>query len=79
MVKQYFLQDMKTRSAIDVLKESLTENRSLEASDVHSSIQSDVRYQLIIDPSDDQSVMRLLFTFGLLDRENTKMIVWCTF
>jgi hypothetical protein len=42
---------------------------------VHCSIQSNTRFQLIIDPSDDQSVMRLLFKFGLFKENATKMFV----
>ena len=63
------------RSVLEVLKESLNTRRSLEATEVQFSIQSNTRFQLIIDPSHDQSIMRLLFTFGLLERGKTKMIV----
>ena len=34
--------------------------------------QNEVRYKLIIDPSEDESVTQLLFMFGILKRENTR-------
>jgi len=34
--------------------------------------QNEVRYKLIIDPSEDESVTQLLFMFGILERENTR-------
>jgi hypothetical protein len=60
---------------INALCRSLRSTRSLDISGVHSSIQSDARFQLIIDPSEDQSIMRHLFKFRLLARNSTKMIV----
>lgn len=65
----------KRRSIIQNFKDSLQIWTPLEANEVHFSIQSNTRFQLIIDPSNDQSIMRLLFTFGLLDKKTTKMIV----
>ena len=34
--------------------------------------QNEVRYKLIIDPSEDESVTQLLFMFDILKRENTR-------
>ena len=34
--------------------------------------QNEVRYKLIIDPSEDESITQLLFMFGILQRENTR-------
>ena len=33
---------------------------------------NEVRYKLIIDPSEDESVTQLLFMFGILKRNNTR-------
>ena len=38
-----------------------------------------VRYKLIIDPSEDDSLVRLLFSFGVLQREDTRMFVCSDF
>ena len=38
-----------------------------------------VRYKMIIDPSDDGSLVRLLFSFKVLDRENTRVFVCSDF
>ena len=41
--------------------------------------ENEVRYKLIIDPSEDDSLVRLLFSVGVLDRENTRMFVCSDF
>ena len=38
-----------------------------------------MRYKLIIDASEDGSVMRFLFSFGVLDRNNTRIYVLSDF
>ena len=38
-----------------------------------------MRYKLIIDGSEDSSVIRLLFTFGVLQRKGTKVYVLSDF
>jgi len=40
---------------------------------------NEVRYKLIIDPSEDESVTQLLFMFGILKRENTRMYMCSNF
>ncbi len=47
--------------------------------DVHNSIHNEVRYKLIIDPSEDDSLVRLLFTQGVLKRQNTRVYVCSDF
>ena len=41
--------------------------------------EAEVRYKLIIDSSEDDSLMRLLFSFGVLKREETRMFVCSDF
>ena len=41
--------------------------------------ENEVRYKLIIDPSEDDSLIRLLFSLGVLARENTRMYVCSDF
>lgn len=66
---------IKERNVVDILSDSL-KDLSLEViSGEHSSIQGDVRYQLVIDSSADESLSRFLFTFKILDRTNTKVFV----
>ena len=50
-----------------------------KSDDTHSSIQSEVRYKILIDPSADESLVRLLFTFGILKRQKTKIYVCSEF
>ena len=38
-----------------------------------------MRYKLIIDPSEDDSLIRLLFSFGVLQRKETRMFVCSDF
>ena len=38
----------------------------------HHDTQNEVRYKLIIDPSEDESITQLLFMFGILKREKTR-------
>ena len=49
---------------LDVLKESLAD----QPCDL-----SAVRYKLIVDSSKDQSLVRLLFHFGVLKRKSTRI------
>ena len=41
--------------------------------------ENEVRYKLIIDPSKDSSIVRLLFRFGVLHRHNTRIYVCSNF
>ena len=59
------LAGMVQRSVLDVLEESLHDRPLV------MSAENEVRYKLIIDPSEDDSLVRLLFMFGVLERSNT--------
>ncbi len=63
------------RSALDILKSSLAERATLEPDDVHNKIHNESRYKLIIDPSEDDSLVRLLFTHDVLKRDNTRVYI----
>lgn len=65
----------KKRHILDVLQESMQDrpSSSLDLSE------NEVRYKLIIDPSEDDSVVRLLFSFGILERSNTHVFVCSDF
>lgn len=43
------------------------------------SAENEVRYKLIIESSGDESLVRLLFSFGVLDRDSTRIHVCTTF
>ena len=58
-----------SRSIIEVLQESLSECPS------GTSPENTVRYKLIIDPSKDNSLIRYLFKFGVVKKENTRMFM----
>ena len=62
------------KNILDVLKESLEDRPS------QYSIESEVRYKIIIDSSEDSSLVRLLFSFGVLKRgPKTKMLCCSSF
>ena len=54
---------------LDVLKESLSDHPE------NLSAENEVRYKLIIDSSEDESLVRLLFSFDVLDRKKTRIHV----
>lgn len=65
----------KKRHILDVLKESIQDcpSSSLDLAE------NEVRYKLIIDPSEDDSLVRLLFSFDILKRNNTRVFVCSDF
>ena len=69
------LHKVKQRGILDILQASL-QDRPQEKQDLN---ENEVRYKLIIDPSEDDSLVRLLFTFGILKRENTRIFVCSNF
>ena len=69
------LDDLKPRNIIEILQKSLTDKLSPSNHDTLN----EVRYKLIIDPSEDESVTRLLFMFGILTRENTRTYICSDF
>ena len=64
------------RSILTVLKDSLKDCPSQDSQDMS---ENEVRYKLIIDPSEDDSLIRLLFSLGVLNRLNTRMYVCSDF
>uniref|UniRef100_A0A1X7VIM8 Uncharacterized protein n=1 Tax=Amphimedon queenslandica TaxID=400682 RepID=A0A1X7VIM8_AMPQE len=56
------------RSLVDILRSSFVQ----EPQDLLS--ENKMRYKLLIDSSEDQSLIRLLFTFGILKRNKTKIL-----
>ena len=70
---------MKRRNVSEILSDSLNDHCVQQSGSQHISIQSDVRYQLIIDSSIDESLSRFLFVFKLLDKAKTKMFVCSSF
>ena len=51
--------------------EVLTLKRSLQDCPQRRGTENEVRYKLIIDPSEDDSLVRLLFSFGVFKEDNT--------
>ena len=43
------------------------------------SAENEVRYKLLIDTSEDESLVRFLFDFGVLDRSQTRIYVCSSF
>ena len=54
------------------LHHTVSKGKQSQSSSSYDSTQNKVRYKLIIDPSEDESITRLLFMFGILQRENTR-------
>lgn len=70
------MDQVKCRNILEVLKNSLEDRLQRHGQDM---AEAEVRYKLIIDPSEDDSLMRLLFSFGVLKREETRMFVCSDF
>ena len=64
---------MKRRGVLEVLKQSLADHPK------DLSAENEVRYKLIIDSSKDESLVRLLFSFGVLERTHTRIYVCSKF
>ena len=60
-------------SVLTVLRSSL----STHPEDL--SVENEVRYKLLIEPSEDDSLIRLLFAYEVLNRESTKILVCSKF
>ena len=70
---------MQERNFADILEDSLNDTCNQVLAVEHSSIQGDVRFQLIIDTSVDESLSRFLFIFNILERSKTKVFVCSSF
>ena len=67
------LSDVNQRSILEILQESLLDRPE------RGREENEVRYKLIIDPSEDNSLMHLLITFGVLERKKTRIYVCSDF
>lgn len=66
-------------SSENVVKRSLLEILEASLNDHSDDLcaENEVRYKLIIDSSEDESIIRQLFAFGILKRETTRVLA-CT-
>ena len=71
--EQISLSDINQRSILEILQESLMHRPQ------KSKEENEVRYKLIVDPSEDNSLMHLLITFGVMKRKTTRMYVCSDF
>ena len=67
------LKDVRSRTILDVLRESIHDRPE------RGGGENEVRYKLIIDTSEDSSLVRLLMTFEVLERRNTRIYVCSDF
>ena len=67
------LSDINQRSMLEILQQSLLDRPQINREE------NEVRYKLIIDPSEDNSVMNLLITFGVIKRKKTRIYVCSDF
>ena len=73
---------LKKRTIIEILRDSLddkTYNEQIKTDNALDDTQNEVRYKLIIDQSEDESATRLLFMFGILKCENTRVYMCSNF
>lgn len=63
------------RPTLEVLQKSM-QDRPPASQDLTENA---IRYKMIIDPSEDGSLVRLLFSFNVLNRENTRVFVCSNF
>ena len=81
------LDGLKQRTIIEILRSSLADKpfnkdntKLVSTTNIKSSdktwntndTRNEVRYKLIIDPSEDESIIRLLFMFGIINHDNTR-------
>ena len=71
--------EKKTRSNNDECTEKTRSGKEGTGEPKDLSAENEVRYKLIIDSSEDESVIRFLFTFGVLQREKTRIYVCSKF
>ena len=69
---------LKQRNVIEILQDSLQDkpNRSLHGD---QETYDEVRYKLVIDPSEDDSLSRLLLMYKILDPKKTRTFVCSDF
>ena len=65
-------QKVDQRHVLEVIQDSLKDHPQDWA-------ENEVRYKLLIDPSEDDSLVRLLFSFDVLKRENTRIFMCSDF
>ena len=68
-------EQVQKRGILEIVRDSL-QDRPQDQQDI---TENEVRYKLIIDPLEDDSLVRLLFAFGVLKRDNTRMYVCSNF
>jgi len=71
----------KQRTIVEILRDSLAD-KPYNSQVKHRSLDdtpNEVRYKLIIDPSEDESITRLLFMFGIIKFENTRTYMCSNF
>ena len=68
---KHSLANLKLRNTIEVLRESLTDLSLAQFGD-NDGVEAEVRYKLIIDTSEDDSMARLLFMHSVLDQTSTR-------
>ena len=68
-------EDVKRREIVRVLEDSMQDRPQAEL----DFTENEVRYKLIVDPSEDDSLVRLLFSAGVLKRKNTRIYVCSNF
>ena len=69
----FALNRVKQKSVLKILRDSLED----QPKDL--SAENEVRYKLIIDSSEDESIIRFLFSFGVLRQERTRIYICSKF
>ena len=67
------------RNTLEVIRSSTEEHGKHCTDDIHSGVRIESRYKLIIDPSEDESLVRLLFSYSILPEGETRTYICSDF
>lgn len=67
------------RNTLEIIRSSTKERGKSVRDNRHSWVRIESRYKLIIDPSEDQSLVRLLFSYNILPEGKTRVYICSDF
>lgn len=67
------------RNTLEVIRSSTEERGKVIRDSRHGWVRIESRYKLIIDPSEDESLVRLLFSYNILPEGKTRVFICSDF
>ena len=67
------------RNTLEIIRSSTKERGKFVRDNRHSCVRIESRYKLIIDPSEDESLVRLLFSYNILPEGKTRVYICSDF